>query len=582
MSGIKIFYDTSPLGLRESLEADSNVAENNLSDAENLVRQPIRDKTFGNPCEEYSVILDGETSAIPNKESEAWFNFGFFGEQKTDENGVFPAEERVFLRSSKTISIEGLTIHFDEANEIYPTEIIVDFLNSEEVISSNYLYPDSPVLFIPTNFSFDEVVISPKKMNMPDKRFYISYIDFGRIEEITGRELRNSVITDEIDDIGGEMPIGVFDFTFENKNNHQFSFEKKHPITVYYDGDIKFSGYISNVKNKAKDIWNLSAENNIGLLESAKFYGGMYENAPLEDVIKSISDASGAVILVDDLYSQETISGHLPISSCREALNKIAFILGAEVNASGSSIISVSPPKEEVSQTVSQNRQMMEPSEEEKSEISSVRVALYSYAIGNEEQVVFETNYRNDIGKEFFVEHPSPVYDVFSDSCDIIESNANFTRFVVRSVPCQLIAIPYIETKIVKEKIISGSIGEGSASVEDVKIVTRDNVDIVLQRCYYYYKDESYIESKIIEGKKEHFDNPTTYGKAMFGKVKYGDDQTFEIVIKDEPVKLGDIIELESKGDENKVCRVIRQKYNLNGGILAKDTKLRFIKNVKR
>ena len=106
-------------------------------------------------------------------------------------------------------------------------------------------------------------------------------------------------------------------------------------------------------------------------------------------------------------------------------------------------------------------------------------------------------------------------------------------------------------------------------------MVSNNNVDKILGKCYNYYANNSVINLNIIEGKHETKPQYVLYGQIPYGMFKYGGVLNERTIVYDETSSVGDYIECQTEYLGNLTGRVTRQSYNLNGNIIIKDTQLR-------
>ena len=145
---------------------------------------------YANPCELYSVVLDGTASAFPSVPEQA--NLGLWSERITNDNGLFVDENGnedpivLTLTSEGQYSSQGLTFTFDTYNQIYPTHIKIKWYRNGQLIvddgkSMNIdFYPDNAFYFCRNKVNnYDKVVITFYSLNMPKNRLKLRVIDYG-------------------------------------------------------------------------------------------------------------------------------------------------------------------------------------------------------------------------------------------------------------------------------------------------------------------------------------------------------------------------------------------------------------------
>ena len=117
---------------------------------------------------------------------------------------------------------------------------------------------------------------------------------------------------------------------------------------------------------------------------------------------------------------------------------------------------------------------------------------------------------------------------------------------------------------------------ENVISVQNATLVSFNNIDRIVEKCYDYYENTGVINLSIIEGKHEAKTEKSIYGIATYGLSTYmGYAKSSRSVVKDQITEVGQVIDVETEYLGVNQGRILRQSYNLNGGILIKDTILK-------
>ena len=120
--------------------------------------------------------------------------------------------------------------------------------------------------------------------------------------------------------------------------------QKKQQLCVegYVDGGLINFGYFY------LDNWNddegeteLTAQDAIGIMSNTTFKGNIYEGVKALNVIDEIMNDAGFGYYVDSRIGDMKISGWLPICTHREALQQVAFALGAYVDTSRGGMVRI-------------------------------------------------------------------------------------------------------------------------------------------------------------------------------------------------------------------------------------------------
>ena len=319
--GVEIVYGNVAVGAKENFVADT-ADKADFVKLEELQNLNLDIKNYANPCEKYSVLLDGNAEAFPSDTENK--DFGLWSESISGDDGVFPSPIVLELTSyNPNISQEltsynlytsqGLTFTFDTFNNIFPLRMWIGWYrvteDGEEGLSANFFYPDSSVYFCDNLVeNYNKVKIRFLNLNMPQNRLKLVSIDYGHGTIFTGDELRNIKTIQEINPISSEITINTTDFTLDSRSNVEYSFQAKQPLSVYFNGELKSTIFIRKAIRKAKKIWQVQGEDYIGLMDNVPYYGGIFEN---KNVVK----------LLDDIFSISKIrsifKGNWRISSIR-------------------------------------------------------------------------------------------------------------------------------------------------------------------------------------------------------------------------------------------------------------------------
>ena len=115
---------------------------------------------------------------------------------------------------------------------------------------------------------------------------------------------------------------------------------------------------------------------------------------------------------------------------------------------------------------------------------------------------------------------------------------------------------------------------EKIVAVDNATLVSTSNIDDVLKNCYNWLMKTTQTNLKIVEGKQVSGGEVMRYGEAKYGEIKYR-QLTEKIVTYDAPVNLGEVIKCQTEYLGDITGRIIKQSFNLNGGIIIKEAVLR-------
>jgi hypothetical protein len=202
--------------------------------------------------------------------------------------------------------------------------------------------------------------------------------------------------------------------------------------------------------------------------------------------------------------------------------------------------------------------------------VTSVEVVSHSYSPIKETTEAY--NAENDgIGQDIFVKFSEPLYDLTIENGEIVSRGTNYA-IINANAGCILTGKKYKHVTSTHRKnnpLTLANDVEKIVAINDATLVSFSNVDNVLEKCYNWLTNNNKINLKIIEGKNE------TYTKLFYGYARYGECEYSGDILRfvyDDPVSCGDVITTETEylGDVSGI--VTKQTFNLNGGIIIKDT----------
>lgn len=542
-SGVKVEYGAYAIGAKESFQG-TMTRKADVSDSETILNEDgIAFKPYSNPCELYSTLLDGSTEPLVLGENP----IGLWSEI-CDENGDFGGEAvQLTMVADAFFTSEGITVTFDAANWVFPTVALVEWYRDDELLASKTFQEiNSTEYFFENRVErYNKVVLSFSGMNLPYNRLKIRSIEFGTKITFGGDELTNVSIIQQEHPISVELYINTCDFSILSKTVKDFSFERKQPLRVLMNDNLVAKTFITSATRKSARVWNVSAEDYIGFLADTPYKGGIYSGANACELIEDIFAVAKVPVSISEDLGEKTVTGYIPYSNCRDALLQIALAIGAVVDTSYSDEVVVYALTDDVSQTVEKARIMQGQTISDASRVTAVEVMSHSYAKGTETITAYESE-SSGSGDGILVVFTEPLYDLTITNGEILESGNNYAQ-INANENCVLSGKKYVHTSSVKRRenpLTLASDTENVVSVQSATLVSKDNVDSVLDMCYNYYTSPGTINANIVERRT------------------------------DTPIKVGDEIAVETEYSGTLSGRVVRQSFALVGGIVIKNTEV--------
>lgn len=272
-------------------------------------------------------------------------SFAFWSNYKSDKNGIFETPPEITIEFSEQYTATGLSFRFAPGVNEYCNKISVEWWQDGAIKESGEFFPASAVYVLENTVeAFDKIVVKLLSTNLPERRAKLETLLIGVIREIDGKELISTQYINEIDLISNTVPINVLDAEFYSLNNADLIFQKKQPVEAYDKGELIGVYYVETGERTGENNYSLSCQDAIGTLDKDTYSGGLwFEDVKAVDILSDI--IGGAFQLdIEEALKESTIRGYMPECTKREAIQQIAFALGAVVDTSGSSKIKLFLP----------------------------------------------------------------------------------------------------------------------------------------------------------------------------------------------------------------------------------------------
>lgn len=573
-NGVAIKYGDIALGAKENFEPSMGAIEP-FSDISILQKNNISFKNYGNPIEKYSVLLDG--SVLPFPSNTMGQRFGVWSDVISGEDGYFENPLVLSFQATELFTSSGITLTFDEEEEIYPIDVNVSWWRGDEKIAEGKFEPNSASYFFNKKVEYyDGLKFEFLRLNMPKNRLKIHSIEFGIGVIFYGDELKGVNVSQTIDPISTKIEINTCGFTLNSKrDNVEYSFQSQQPVSIYFNQTLLATNFVKSAKRTSKKVWNIQTEDYIGLMETISYQGGIYNNVNADELIADIFGVANIPFSLDERFIGMKLSGYIPYTTCRNALMQVCFAINAVIDTSNSDKVKIFGISNEISQQIEPQRVLQGQSSDEKSVVTAVELTAHFYKELEETKEVYNSE-KSGIGENIFIKFNEPLYELSITNGKIISHGTNYA-IINANENCVLSGKKYDHTTFTKTKrnpIVSQKDIENIVTISSATLVTKNNVDNLLDVCYNYIVNSQNLKSKIVEGKHIIYGEIIKYGEKKYGQFKYG-EKNKNIVIYDKPIHLSDLITIPFEFSSSKTARVVKQTYNLNGGIIAKNVELR-------
>lgn len=524
MSKTILEYGDYVAGAKEAFAPSASEAE--FPESVSEISENVAFPNYANPIELYSTPLDDTALGLGEEPTMV----GWWSEQISDENGNFENLIVLTMIADGLYTAKGVYLEFDTYTGVFPKSAEAIWYRDEEEISRGTFEIANTTAFLSNYVEFfDKIIIEFTALNMPYSRLKVHSVDYGRKFIAEGDDLKNVNISQKFNAISAEIPISTIDFTIAPKQETDFYFSERQPAKIFKGEELQATVFVKKANRISQNVWRVQAEDYISFLENTSFNGGIYSNKNARDLLLEISQICKVPFEIEESLSDETVTGHIALGTCRNALMQILFAIGAVAITAKSDNVKICRLKEEQTQFVDKSRIMQGQTIVEETRVTAVSVTSHKYVQSDNLLTAYKAE-ESGAGENLFVNFSEPLHTLSITNGTILESGANYA-IINASVGCVLNGKKYEHLTNVKTKHNPLVLAIDSANVKSVPnatLVSDDKVDSVLERCYNYYVNKRMIESKIVEG-----DIPSVIGDKIALATEYSGDVEGVIISQD-------------------------------------------------
>lgn len=304
----------------------------------------------------------------------------FWSRDMSGPGGLFETPPEIRIDFDARYTSPGIFLHFDEESGEYCPSVTIQWRRGASLLAEERASINSAAFFCArTVEAFDHVTIHLHSTNIPYRYAKLTRIVFGVTRVFGLEELRNVRVTAETSIISEEIPVNTLTFTLDSDEDIQYMFQLKQPVSAY-DGDSLIGVfYIDRSTHRAEGLYDLSCIDAIGVLDEDSFPAAMYSGKSAKELLEEILDGHFALELDTTLVSAP-VNGYWPGGTRREALQQVAFALGAVVDTSGTGAVRVYLDRENTPARFPMGRVFTGGTVVTEAIVTAVRVTAHSYS----------------------------------------------------------------------------------------------------------------------------------------------------------------------------------------------------------
>lgn len=452
-------------------------------------------------------VLDGSRVAL-----KAYAPPPFWGRQLSDFECELSEPAVVTVTLSKPCTASGVTAIFWEESQQWCSRVMLSWYSGNTLLARKTVYPESPRLVVQKLVEdFDRLEFSMERTSLPYRFPRLSYLQIG--QEITFRDdsLVGVTLLTEHDPTGCKlsadtMTVEVYD------ESHIITAQENQPLELYRDGKLIASQNITASRRTGQHSYTFTAQSMVGILEE-QFYGGVYDGAGVWQLMSEILNAQDG-FEVDGAFNQQAIFGYLPVCTRREALQQLAFVLGARVDTSDG-IIRLLSMEQQITGAFLPEEIFSGAQLETQSKLVKLEVTAHSYTPGNQEQVLMDNVYVD--GENVTLVLDTPCTECRVEGGRLVNDGANFITVTAHG-NIRVLGKPYIHTAVIHSRRLPGS---GSVlTVDSATLVSHDNVESVMDRLMAAAAPRQKLTQSVVLNEQfagQLVESPTPWGGTLTG-----------------------------------------------------------------
>jgi hypothetical protein len=409
---IEVRYIDAPPGAQKNMSVTATEA-NALSSVGRIA--VATQGTAYATLEPYGWPLDGSRSIMPDNPAESFWS------QNVSTDGILDPVPTITLTFAEKYSATGITFTFSPETEEWCSKMHVRWYNGADLISVETAYPDASMWTLEKVVEgFDRIEIDLVQTNIPGHFAKVRMIEVGRTILFTREELKKVHLVNEIDPTLSDLTIDTLSVDIQDRSGRALLPQENQRMDLYRNGVLVATQYITGSTRQERNLYSITCQSVIGQLEDT-YLGGIYSNAPVNQVVAEIVD--GRDYEVDELFAGDVISGYLPVCTRREALQQLAFAIGAVVTTQGTDAICLKKLPQETQGVFSKKDIFYGGSTETNPRYYKVEVLAHSYVASNEEEVLVDNEY---LTGQILLTFDNPHHSYVITGGQLIEEGANW------------------------------------------------------------------------------------------------------------------------------------------------------------
>lgn len=508
---LKIKYIDVPQGVQEAARAQGPGQP--FSDP-NAVLRGAKDVAYAT-LEPKGWALDGSCQLLKDAPGDFWWS-----ENRSGEDGSFPEPAVLTLSMPGPCTATGISFTFWPAAEQWCSHMRVSWFMGTTLLAQKTVFPNAPRWTLQqTVESFDKVRVELLATNKPGQFAKVQMIEIGQSVWFGKSQIASVHMLNEIDPTLSELTVDTMTVRIRDEAGLDLSPQENQRLELYRDDALAAVQYITGSKRESRQQYTFSCQSAIGLLEQ-EHLGGIYEKVPVQTALSHILGSTPYEL--DSFFDDVTVTGYLPVSTRRQALQQLAFAIGAVVTTQGSGTIRLLPLEQHISHRFVKGHLFQGGSLDTAPAIGRVEVVSHSYAPSQEEDILLDAQQLD--GEDLLLTFDAPHHSYRITGGQITGSGANWVSITAQG-PVTLTAKRYTHSTLRHVKYDTAATTRDRNNVqlvEDATLICKDNALQVLDRLYKITRlRQTLSQDAVLSGQKagQRVAAPSPWGSQLRGYI---------------------------------------------------------------
>jgi hypothetical protein len=442
---------------------------------------------------------------------------GWVSLSMSNSSGVFAIPPELTITFASVHSTNGITVRGLQYSNDFANSVTVQYYDSSSTLirEDTYLSSSWELKTEQAVSNFKVIVLTFNSTNKPYRYLRVTSIDYGELSTFTGADIKSANVVERVDPLCVELPIGTCDlslistsddFSIISPTGNYETFQYKEPFSVaeIVGNDQYFIGqfYLDDWENKSDKEVLLKCMDMIGILDTLPYRGGIWLDGTktAQSLISDILGAISAPYDLDTTLNSIIIIGWIPVCTYREALQQIAFAIGAYVSCSRSGTIQIyktilADDVTSPAYTITKAQKGIDQLLTLKTLVTGAEITAHNYLPNSDAVELYNGSL---VAGTHTIEFSEPAHDLTITGGTITESGANYATITVASAGTVVLSGQgYTDTTQVYgvyNTTLSTNTKTNIISIKEATLVSSANVVEVTQRVYDYYQ-QRYLQT---------------------------------------------------------------------------------------